>query len=114
MRYRLNRAKWNISISRYKIRNPCETWNIPVARNNNKRLRKLIKEYIKTITRKYVTKRKEIDATGGKNQVRKEDIRINPKLFETCLMTVLPYGMETWGNIRPGEMRGKEKVTERH
>ena len=35
----------------------------------------------------------EADAIGAKNQVGKEEIRVKLKLFDTCLMTALAYGM---------------------
>lgn len=55
-----------------------------------------------------------LQGEGGENQVGKEDIKIKLRLFETCLMTTLTYRMKVWGNIRPGEMREKQKITERH
>ena len=67
-----------------------------------------LEKYIKVIARKCETISKEIDAVGAKNQVGKEEIRVKPKLFDTCLMTSLTYGMEAWTNIRSVEMREVE------
>ena len=52
----------------------------------------------------------EIGAIAAKNQVGKEEMRVKLKLFDTCLMTALIYGMEAWGNIRLVEMREIEKI----
>ena len=52
----------------------------------------------------------EIGAIAAKNQVGKEEMRVKLKLFGTCLMTALIYGMEAWGNIRLVEMREIEKI----
>ena len=55
----------------------------------------------------------KIDAIGTRNQVGKEEIRVKLKLFEGCLLTALIYGMESWGNIRPLEMKEAEKIQEK-
>ena len=46
------------------------------------------------------------------NEFEKEEIMIKLKLFETCLMTALTYGMEAWpcGNVKPGKMRQTGKL----
>ena len=62
------------------------------------------------MARKCDTISREIDATGEKNQIGKEEIRVKLKLFDTCLMTVLKYGMEALANIRSVEMREIEKI----
>ena len=69
-----------------------------------------LEEHIKVIARKCETISREIDAIGAKNQVGKEEIRVKLKLFDTCLMTALTYGMEAWANIRSVEMREIEKI----
>ena len=51
-----------------------------------------------------------MNGIGAKNLLRKEEIRVMLKLFDTCLMTALTYGMEAWGNIRSVEMREIEKM----
>ena len=42
---------------------------------------------------------REIHAIGGKTQVRKEEVRVKLKLFETYLMPALLYGMEAWKKL---------------
>ena len=69
-----------------------------------------LEEHIKVIARKCETISREIDAIGAKNQVGKEEIRVKLKLFDTCLMTALTYGMEAWANIRSVEMWEIEKI----
>ena len=69
-----------------------------------------VEEHIKVIARKCETISREIDAIGAKNQVGKEEIRVKLKLFDTCLMTALTYGMEAWANIRSVEMWEIEKI----
>ena len=59
-----------------------------------------LEEHIKVIARKCETISREIDAIGAKNQVGKEEIRVKLKLFDTCLMAALTYGMEARANIR--------------
>ena len=53
---------------------------------------------------------REICAIGAKTQVGKEEVKAKLKLFETCLMPALLYGMEAWENnwdrsIWPSEQR---------
>ena len=69
-----------------------------------------LEEHIKVIARKYEIISTEIDAIGAKNQVGKEEIRIKLKLFDTCVMTALTYGMEARANIRSVEMTEIEKI----
>ena len=69
-----------------------------------------LEEHIKVIARKCEIISTEIDAIGAKNQVGKEEIRIKLKLFDTCVMTALTYGMEARANIRSMEMRKIEKI----
>ena len=72
-----------------------------------------LEEHIKVKARKCETISREIDAIGTKNQVGKEETRIKLKLFDTCLMTALTYGIEAWANIRTVEMREIEKIQEK-
>ena len=46
----------------------------------------------------------EICATGAKTQVGKEEVRLKLKLFETCLMPALLYGMEVWERLPKAEI----------
>ena len=47
---------------------------------------------------------------GAKYQVGKEEIRVKLKLYETCLMPALLYGLEAWGKIDKDEMNEIEKI----
>ena len=69
-----------------------------------------LEERLKVIARKCETICRKIDAIGAKNQVRKEEIRVQLKLSDICLMTVLTYGIEAWAKIRSVEMREIEKI----
>ena len=53
---------------------------------------------------------REICAIGAKTQVGKEEVRVKLKLFETCLMTALLYGMETWKKLSKAKIRNLEKI----
>ena len=46
----------------------------------------------------------EICAIGAKTQVGKEEVRVKLKLFETCLMPALLYGMEVWERLPKAEI----------
>ena len=72
-----------------------------------------LEEYVKVIARKCETISREIDGIEAKNQVGKEQIRVKLKLFNTCLMTALTYGMEAWVNMRLVEMIEIEKIQEK-
>ena len=72
-----------------------------------------LEQHIEVIEKKCETISREIDAIGTKNQVGKEETRIKLKLFDTCLMTALTYGIEAWANIRTVEMREIEKIQEK-
>ena len=53
---------------------------------------------------------REIYAIGGKTQVRKEEVRVKLKLFETYLMPALLYGMEAWKKLSKEEIQHLEKI----
>ena len=72
-----------------------------------------LEQHIEVIEKKCETISREIDAIGTKNHVGKEETRIKLKLFDTCLMTALTYGIEAWANIRTVEMREIEKIQEK-
>ena len=52
---------------------------------------------------------REICAIGAKTQVGKEEVRVKLKLFETCLMPALLYGMEAWKTFSKAEIQQLEK-----
>ena len=53
---------------------------------------------------------REICAIGAKTQVGKEEVRVKLKLFETCLMPALLYGMEAWKKLSKAEIQNVEKI----
>ena len=53
---------------------------------------------------------KEICAIEVKTQVGKEEVRVKLKLFETCLMPALLYGMEAWKKLSKAEIQHLEKI----
>ena len=71
-------------------------------------------EHVKVIAKKIETISREIDAAGAENQPGKEEIGVNLKLHDTCIMTALASGMEAWQNKRSVEMTGIRKIQEMH
>ena len=69
-----------------------------------------LEEHMKVIAKKCETISREIDAIGAKNLVGKEKLRFKLKLFDTCLMTALTYGMAAWANKRSVKIREIEKI----
>ena len=57
-------------------------------------------EHIKELNTRCDIINREICAIGAKTQVGKEEVRVKLKLFETCLMPALLYGMEAWKNCQ--------------
>ena len=53
---------------------------------------------------------REICAIGAKTQVRKEEVWVKLKLFETCLMPALLYKMESWNKLSKAEIQNLEKI----
>ena len=53
-----------------------------------------LKDHILELNRKCEVINREINAIGAKNEVGKEEIRVKLKLYETCLMPALLYGLE--------------------
>ena len=69
-----------------------------------------LKDHILELNRKCEVINREISATGAKCQVGKEEIRVKPKLYETCLMPALLYGIEAWRKIDNDEMNKMENI----
>ena len=69
-----------------------------------------MKYHILELNRKCEVINREINAVGAKHQVGKEEIRVKLKLYETCLMPALLYGLEAWGKIDKDEMNEIEKI----
>ena len=69
-----------------------------------------LKDNILELNRQCEVIDREINAIGAKHQVGKEEIRVKLKLYETCLMPALLYGLEAWGKIDKDEMNEIEKI----
>ena len=67
-------------------------------------------EHVKELNTRCDIINREICAIGGKTQVGKEEVRVKLKLFETCLMPALLYGMEAWKKLSKAEIQHLEKV----
>ena len=67
-------------------------------------------EHIKELTSRCDIINQEISAIGAKIQVGKEEVRVKLKLFQTCLMPALLYGMEAWKKLSKAEIQTKEKI----
>ena len=63
-----------------------------------------LKDHILELNRKFEVINREISSIRPKDKVGKEVIRVKRKLFETCLMPTLLYGLEAWGKIDKDEM----------
>ena len=61
-------------------------------------------EHIKELNSRCDIINREISAIGAKTQVGKEEVRVKLKLFETCLMPALLYGMEVWERLPKAEI----------
>ena len=53
---------------------------------------------------------REIEIIGSRNQVEKEEIRVQLKLFEASFMPALIYGIEAWRYIKKEEMKEIERI----
>ena len=67
-------------------------------------------EHIKQLNTRCDIINREICAPGPKTQVRKEEVRVKLKLFETCLMPAVLYGMEAWKKLSKAEIQHLEKI----
>ena len=67
-------------------------------------------EHIKELNTRCDIINREICAIGAKTQVGKEEVRVKLKLFETCLMPALLYGMEAWKKLTKAEVQQLEKI----
>ena len=63
-----------------------------------------LKDHLLELNRKLEVINREISSIRPKDKVGKEEIRVKLKLFETCLMPTLLYGLEAWGKIDKDEM----------
>ena len=67
-------------------------------------------EHIKELNTRSDIINRDISAIGAKAQVGKEQVRVQLKLFETCLMPALLYGMEAWKKLSKAEIQHLEKI----
>ena len=49
---------------------------------------------------------------GSRNQVGKEEIRVQLKRFEACFIPALIFGIDSWGYIKKEEMKDIERIRE--
>ena len=69
-----------------------------------------LKGHIEESKQKFEAMSREIEIIGSRNQVGKEEIRVQLKLFGACFMPVLIYGIETWGRLKKEEMKEIERI----
>ena len=69
-----------------------------------------LKGHIEELKQKCEAISREIEIIGSRNQVGKEEIRVQLKLFEACFMPALIYGIEAWGCIKKEEMKEIERI----
>ena len=50
----------------------------------------------------------EISKIGAKTHVGKKEVRVKLKIFQTCLMPVLLYGMEAWKKLSKADIYGQQ------
>ena len=67
-------------------------------------------EHIKELNSRCDIINQEINAIGLKTQLRKEEVRVKLKLFQTCLIPALLYGMEAWKKLSKAEIQNIEKI----
>ena len=53
---------------------------------------------------------REIEIIGSRNQVGKEEIRVQLKLFEACFIPALILGIETRGCLKKEEIKEMERI----
>ena len=68
-----------------------------------------LKGHIEEIKQKCDLISRKIEIAGSQNEVGKEDIIIQSKLFEACFMPALIYVIEAWGCIKKEEMKEIER-----
>ena len=67
-------------------------------------------EHIKELNTRCDIISREICAIGTKTQVREVEVRVKLKLFETCLMPALLYGMEAWKKLSKLEVQHLQQI----
>ena len=69
-----------------------------------------LKGYIEELKQKCEAISREIEIIGSRNQVEKEEIRMQLKRLEACFMSALIYGIEAWRYIKKKEMKEIERI----
>ena len=69
-----------------------------------------LKGHMEYLRRKGEAISRETEAIGAKNQVGKEQVRVQLKLFEACYMPAILYGLEAWGYVKKKENKRTRKV----
>ena len=64
-----------------------------------------LKGHIEELKEKCEAINREIEIIGSRNQVGKEEIRVQLKVFKACFIPALIYGIEAWGCIKKEEMK---------
>ena len=72
-----------------------------------------LKDHIIELNRKREVINREINAIGAKHLVGKEEIGVKLKLYETCLIPALLYGLEAWGKIDKNARNEMEEIQRR-
>ena len=85
------------------------TKNYKIVRNHNQ-LKGHLKGHIEELKQSEAICR-EIKIFGSNNQVGKEEVRVELKLFQTCFMPVLIYGIEAWGDTKKEDKVTGKKTT---
>ena len=86
------------------------TKNYKIVRNHNQ-LKGHLKGHIEELKQKSEAICREIKIFGSNNQVGKEEVRVELKLFQTCFMPVLIYGIEAWGDTKKEDKVTGKKTT---
>ena len=69
-----------------------------------------LKDHIRQVETKTTNISREIKAIRSKSQVRSEEMKVEIKLFETCFMPAIIYGLEVWRRITATEMKEISKI----
>ena len=64
-----------------------------------------LKDHIHQVETKTNNLSREIKAIGSRSQVGSEEMKVKIKLFETCLMPGIIYGLEVWESSTATEMK---------
>ena len=80
--------KWKQEHSKYQRTKKCRYLGITINEEGN------LKGHIDKLKQKCEAISRKSDIIGSRNQVGKEEIRVQLKLFEACFMPTVIYGIE--------------------